>query len=75
MITDMDFDRKMLHVRQGKGRKDRYVPLCDLLIRGIKKYLETESPVEFLFNGKSRTGEYEAMSPGVFNGPYEKPGV
>ena len=63
MITDMDFDPKMLHVRQGKGRKNRYVPLCDLLIRGIKKYLETESPVEFLFNGKSRTGEYEAMSP------------
>ena len=22
-ITDLDFDRKMLHIRQGKGRKDR----------------------------------------------------
>jgi len=61
-ITDLDLDRQMLHVREGKGRKDRYVPLCQMLVRGIKKYLEAEHPVEYLFNGKSRTGEYVAMS-------------
>ena len=56
----------MLHVRQGKGRKDRYVPLCDLLVRGIRRYLSAEKPVEHLFNGKSRTGEYIALTaPGV----------
>lgn len=38
-ITDVDLDRKMLHVRKGKGRKDRYIPLCDLLVRGITTYL------------------------------------
>ena len=26
-ISDIDFDRAQLHVRQGKGRKDRYVPM------------------------------------------------
>ncbi len=57
-ITDVDLDRKTLHVKKGKGRKDRYVPLSDILIRGIKKYLEAEKPVKHLFNGKSRTGEY-----------------
>lgn len=61
-ISDLDLDRKMLHVREGKGRKDRYVPLCNMLVRGIKKYLDAEHPVEYLFNGKSRTGEYVAMS-------------
>lgn len=61
-VTDLDLERQMLHVREGKGRKDRYVPLCDILVRGIKKYLEAEHPVEYLFNGKSRTGEYVAMS-------------
>jgi integrase/recombinase XerD len=61
-ITDLDLERQMLHVREGKGRKDRYVPLCPMLVRGIKNYLEAEHPVEHLFNGKSRTGEYVAMS-------------
>ena len=61
-ITDLDLERQMLHVREGKGRKDRYVPLCHILVRGVKKYLEAEHPVEFLFNGKSRTGAYVAMS-------------
>ena len=62
LITDIDSDRKMLHVREGKGRKDRYVPLSDLVIRGIKKYLEAEKPVGHLFNGKSRTGEYIGLT-------------
>lgn len=61
-ITDLNLERQMLHVREGKGRKDRYVPLCDMLVRGVKKYLASEHPVEYLFNGTSRTGEYVAMS-------------
>jgi len=61
-ITDLNLERQMLHVREGKGRKDRYVPLCDMLVRGVKKYLASEHPVEHLFNGKSRTGDYVAMS-------------
>lgn len=51
-LTDVDFNRKMLHVRQGKGRKDRYVPLSDHLIRGLKKYITTDGPVTWLFNGQ-----------------------
>ena len=43
-IADLDFDRKMLHVKQGKGRKDRYVPLGDLLIKGLKKFIISEKP-------------------------------
>lgn len=62
-LSDIDFERKQLHIRKGKYRKDRYVPLCDLLIRGIKKYVQSENPVTFLFNGKSTTGEYVALTP------------
>lgn len=51
-LADLDFDRKMLHVVQGKGGKDRYVPLSDHLIRGLKKYILSEQPVEWIFNGK-----------------------
>lgn len=62
-ISDVDLDRGVLHVRQGKGRKDRYLPLCDLLIRGIRSYLSAEKPVEFLFNGKSSSAKHVALSP------------
>ena len=51
-LRDLDFDRKQLHVVQGKGRKGRYVPLSEHLIRGIKTYIASEKPEEWLFNGK-----------------------
>lgn len=51
-IVDLDLNRKQLHVREGKGKKDRYVPLCDMLIRGVKTYLQAEKPIEYLFNGQ-----------------------
>jgi site-specific recombinase XerD len=62
-LADLDFDRKMLHVQQGKGRKDRYVPLCDMLIRGLRSYILAENPQEWLFNGKpvgSAGGDFES---------------
>lgn len=52
LIKDVDFDRNMIHVRQGKGRKDRYVPIGTNLSRGLKKYLDAEQPSRWLFNGK-----------------------
>jgi len=51
-LKDLDFNRKMLHIVQGKGRKDRYVPLPDILIRGLKTYIASERPVKWLFNGR-----------------------
>ena len=32
-LKDLDFDRKQLKVVQGKGSKDRYVPLSEHLIK------------------------------------------
>lgn len=52
-IKDIDFDRNMIHVRQGKGRKDRYVPIGEHLLRGLRKYIDAEQPVKWLFNGKN----------------------
>jgi integron integrase len=38
-IKDLDFDRKALTVRNGKGQKDREVPLPESLIEFLKKHL------------------------------------
>ena len=51
-ISDLDFERQMLHVQQGKGRKDRYVPLNLLLIEELRSYIKKHKPKEWLFNGK-----------------------
>ncbi len=61
-IRDADLDRKMLHIREGKGRKDRYVPLGENLSRGIKTYLEAENPYLWLFNGKTNTGQLQQFT-------------
>ena len=50
-IGDVDTVRAMIHVRQGKGKKDRMLPMGVMLARGIKSYLAAEKPQQFLFEG------------------------
>jgi len=54
LIPDVDLDRKMIHIRQSKFKKDRYVPISDILIRGLKQYLETYKPEIYLFNSRKK---------------------
>lgn len=61
-LEDIDLDRKMLHIREGKGRKDRYVPLGENLCIGLKKYLKAELPIKWLFNGKIPSGTSQQFS-------------
>ena len=61
-LQDIDLDRKMLHIREGKGRKDRYVPIGEHLSRGLKTYIEAEHPYVWLFNGKDNTGQLQRFS-------------
>jgi site-specific recombinase XerD len=50
-IGDIDSGRMMIHIRQSKYRKDRYVPLSPLILKGLRKYYYSCQPVEYLFNG------------------------
>jgi len=69
-LADLDFDRKTLHVRQGKGKKDRYVPFSELLIRGLQKYISAENPEKYLFNGQPN-----GRAGGDFDSRYSARGV
>ncbi len=51
-IQDLDFDRKQLRVVEGKGKKGRYVPLSIHLVKCLKKYIRTEKPKDWIFNGQ-----------------------
>jgi site-specific recombinase XerD len=57
-ISDIDFERKTIHIRQSKYKKDRIVPLSNVMIIGLQKYLAAENPHIWLFNGKELDGRY-----------------
>jgi site-specific recombinase XerD len=61
-LKDLDFDRKMLLIRQGKGRKDRYVPLAEMQIRGLKTYFLAENPTTWCFTGNNKEGNAVRLS-------------
>ena len=57
-ISDIDFERKTIHIRQSKYKKDRIVPLSDYMSKGLQTYLSVENPHIWLFNGKEQDGRY-----------------
>lgn len=57
-LSDIDFERKTIHVRQSKYKKDRIVPLADYMVIGLNKYIKAENPHIWLFNGKEPDGRY-----------------
>lgn len=75
-LQHLDFDRKMLHIVQGKGQKDRYVPLSEHLIRGLKTFISIENPERYLFNGNQNRNieEIDVLSKD-FDSRYSQRGV
>jgi site-specific recombinase XerD len=52
-ISDIDFHRKQIHIRQGKGKKDRYVILSDFILSRFQKYMDEVQPKVYLFEGQN----------------------
>lgn len=52
-IADVDLERKQIHVRQGKGKKDRYAVLSNLLAQKFNQYLKEVKPQVYLFEGQT----------------------
>jgi len=60
-IKDIDSKRMMIGIRQGKGMKDRYVPLSALVLDMLRDYYKKYRPKDFLFEGQSG-GKYSERS-------------
>ncbi len=58
---DVWFDKHLIFVRSGKGKKDRTTVLSESLVVVMKKYLEIYKPNYYLFEGKNRS-KYTASS-------------
>ena len=50
-VTDIDSQRMMLRVDQGKGQKDRYVMLSSRLLEELRSYWRVGRPKTWLFPG------------------------
>jgi len=49
-VSDIDSQRMVLHIRQGKGARDRYVPLSPKLLEALRTYWLWKKPKGFLFS-------------------------
>ena len=53
-VGDIDSSRMLLHVRLGKGGKDRLVPLPQRLLEELRAYWRRYRPATYLFAGRRR---------------------
>lgn len=60
-VTDINFERRQLFVRKGKGRKDRVVVLASSLGPMIQHYFAAYKPIDLVFEGQ-RGGKYSSSS-------------
>lgn len=57
-VAHISIDRKQLYVPAFKTNHDRYVPLGNLLIKGIQQYLDCFKPATYFFHGKDFDSRY-----------------
>lgn len=76
MVADLDLDRKMIHVRSGKGRKDRYTLLSDKAITVLLEYRKIYKPKIWLFEGMDKQKHLSVRSAEmIFEKACQKAGI
>ena len=59
--TDIDSVRMLIHVKNAKGKKDRYTLLSAKVLVLLREYYSIYKPTEYLFEGQSG-GQYSSRS-------------
>jgi integrase/recombinase XerD len=63
-LTDLDRERGILNIREGKGKVDRIVPVSEKVWSRVDEYINCYNPKKYLFEGQSG-GRYSVES--VYN--------
>lgn len=59
-VQDIDSSRMVVQVRQGKGRKDRLVPLSPRLLEELRAYWRCHRPRAWMFPNRTQDGPLHA---------------
>ncbi len=66
-VEDIDSKRMIVHIRKGKGGKDRDVPLCPKLLETLREYWRWKKPKTWLFpRGIAKRGDAPLTSKAVW---------
>jgi len=55
-VSDIDSQRMVVHIKQGKGGQDRDVPLSLKLLETLREYWRWKKPQKYLFPGEAKQG-------------------
>lgn len=50
--NDIDVHRMTIHIKQSKGKKDRYVPLSNFILNDLLEYMKHNTQRKYVFYGK-----------------------
>jgi site-specific recombinase XerD len=56
-VTDIDSERMIIRIQQGKGRRDRDVPLSPKLLEALRLYWRWRKPKTYLFPGRGKRAD------------------
>jgi integrase/recombinase XerD len=74
-LTSIDSKRKLILIKQAKGKKDRMVPLSEKLLFTLRDYYLAYKPTHWLFEGQTK-GQYDERSLGsVMQAAVKKAGI
>ncbi|MGA9363364.1 MAG: site-specific tyrosine recombinase/integron integrase [Bacteroidota bacterium] len=59
---DIDSERNLIHIRGGKGRKDRYTILSATVLNTLREYWRIHRPERYLFEGQETGKPYSVRS-------------
>lgn len=65
-LDDIDVERRVVHVRQAKGRKDRYAMLAESILPLLRNYLTTYTPKHYFVEGGEKGNPYSSSSVRAF---------
>lgn len=74
-ITDIDGERKQLHIRQSKGAKDRIVPIPEQTLTMLRYYYREYKPTTYLFAGQIHSRYSERSIQQIFKAACQAAGI
>ncbi len=74
-VTDIDSKRMLIHVKQAKGKKDRYTLLSLAFVKLLRLYYIAYKPTKYLFEGQNREKYSNASAQKILKTAVFKAGI